>query len=58
VRAAGQGTTLTQRSLEASAVDLATAMTQLIEAQRSFQLASKAIETQDQLLGIANGIKR
>ena len=33
-------------------------MTDMIDAQRSFELASKAIQFQDQLLEIANGIKR
>jgi flagellar basal-body rod protein FlgG len=44
--------------LEHSNVDEATAMTDMIEAQRAFQLAGKAITTQDQILEIANGIKR
>jgi flagellar basal-body rod protein FlgG len=37
---------------------MADAMTTMIEAQRGFQLASKAIQTQDQILEIANGVKR
>lgn len=47
-----------QGALESSTVDIATAMTSMMEAQRGFQLASKAIETQDRLMEIANGVKR
>jgi flagellar basal-body rod protein FlgG len=57
-RAAGRGTTLTQGSLEMSNVGIADAMTEMMDAQRSFELASKAISMQDQILGIANGVKR
>jgi flagellar basal-body rod protein FlgG len=49
---------LEQGALEASNVDIADAMADMIEAQRSFELASRAIRTQDQLLEIANGVKR
>jgi flagellar basal-body rod protein FlgG len=58
VRAADTGTMLQQGTLEASDVDAGTAMTDMIEAQRAFQMASKAIQTQDQILEIANGVKR
>lgn len=58
IRAAAKSTTLTQGTLEASNVDQAQAMTDMIEAQRAFQLASKAINTQDQILEIANQVKR
>ena len=51
-------TRLAQGSLEASNVDLSEAMTSMIEAQRGFELASKAIEVQDQMLQIANQVKR
>jgi flagellar basal-body rod protein FlgG len=44
--------------LEQSNVDLATALTEMMEAQRAFQLASRALHTQDQMLEIANGIRR
>jgi flagellar basal-body rod protein FlgG len=47
-----------QGVLEQSNVDLATALTEMMDAQRSFQLASRALHTQDQLLEIANGIRR
>jgi flagellar basal-body rod protein FlgG len=58
IRAADKATTLQQSVLEASDVDAGTAMTDMIEAQRAFQMASKAIQTQDQILEIANGVKR
>ena len=48
---------LTQGSLEASNVDVADTMTEMMDAQRSFQLASKAVQMQDQLLQIANQVK-
>jgi flagellar basal-body rod protein FlgG len=47
-----------QGALEASNVDVADAMADMIEAQRSFELASRAIRMHDQLLEIANGVKR
>jgi flagellar basal-body rod protein FlgG len=55
---AATGTTVVQGSLEGSATDTATAMTDMIEAQRSFELASRAITMQDQMLEIANGVKK
>ena len=51
------GGRLTQGSLEASNVDVADTMTEMMDAQRSFQLASKAVQMQDQLLQIANSVK-
>lgn len=56
--AAPRATTVAQGALEASNVDMAEAMVSMIEAQRSFELASKAINTADQMMEIANGIKR
>jgi flagellar basal-body rod protein FlgG len=56
--AANSGTTLQQDNLEGSNVDMATAMTDLIDAQRGYEMASKAINTQDQLYQIANQVKR
>ena len=47
-----------QGALEASNVDLADAMVDMMDAQRSFQLASKAIQMQDQMMEIANGVKK
>jgi flagellar basal-body rod protein FlgG len=49
---------LQQNALEGSNVDVGTAMVDMIDAQRSFQLASQALKMQDQLLDIANGLKR
>ena len=56
--AAPRTTRLAQGSLEASNVDLSDAMTSMMEAQRGYELASKAIEVQDQMLQIANQVKR
>jgi flagellar basal-body rod protein FlgG len=50
--------TLRQGMLEGSNVDVGDAMVDMIDAQRSFQLASKAIQMQDQMLEIANQVKR
>jgi flagellar basal-body rod protein FlgG len=57
-RAAGPDTTLAQGVLEASNVDLGDAMVDLMAAQRSFQMASQAVKTQDQMMSIANGLKQ
>jgi flagellar basal-body rod protein FlgG len=48
---------LTPGALEASNVDVADAMTAMMDAQRTFQLTSRAIQMQDQMLQIANGVK-
>jgi flagellar basal-body rod protein FlgG len=53
-----RGATLKQASLESSNVDVATAMTDLMDAQRNFDMASRVIRMQDQLMEIANGIRR
>jgi len=53
-----RGATLQQGALERSNVDMGDAMVDLLEAQRAYSLASEAIQTQDQLLEIANGVKR
>jgi flagellar basal-body rod protein FlgG len=50
--------TLQQGALERSNVDMADAMTSLVEAQRAYSMTSKALQTQDQLMEIANGVKR
>ncbi len=55
---APQASTLEAGALEASNVEMSDAMVELIDAQRSYQLASKAIETADQMMGIANQVKR
>jgi flagellar basal-body rod protein FlgG len=52
------GSSLQQGALEGSNVDAAQDMTEMISAQRSYQMASQAIQYQDQMLQIANGIKR
>lgn len=57
-RAAGNGTTLMQGATEMSGVQLSDAMTDMIQAQRAFQLASRAITTQDKVAEIAVGVKR
>jgi flagellar basal-body rod protein FlgG len=51
------GATLAQGTLEASNVDTGDAMTTMIDAQRGYQLASRAIQMQDQMLQIANQVK-
>ena len=56
--AAPRATKLTQGALEASNVDMASAMVAMIESQRAFELVSKAIHTADQMWEIANGVKR
>jgi flagellar basal-body rod protein FlgG len=56
--AAPRATVLESGALEASNVDMATAMVSMIESQRAFELASKAIHTADQMWEIANGVKR
>jgi flagellar basal-body rod protein FlgG len=56
--AAGANTTIEQGALEASNVDVADSFSDMIEAQRAFELGSRAIRMQDQLLEIANGVKR
>lgn len=55
---AARGTTVAQGSLEASNVDMGDAMVDMMDAQRSFEMASKAITYQDQMAEIANGLKR
>jgi flagellar basal-body rod protein FlgG len=47
-----------QGMLESSNVDVAGAMTDLIDTQRTFQLTSRVITMQDQLMQIANDIRR
>jgi flagellar basal-body rod protein FlgG len=50
--------TLVQGALESSNVDMADAMVDMMDAQRSYSMASKAIHMQDQMMEIANGIKQ
>lgn len=51
---AGDGGTIHQSALEASNVNTATEMVQLVNTQRSYQLESSAIQTEDQMMSIAN----
>jgi flagellar basal-body rod protein FlgG len=50
--------TLQQGMLEGSNVNLADAMVDMMDAQRSYSMASKAIHMQDQMMEIANGVKQ
>jgi flagellar basal-body rod protein FlgG len=52
------GSSIRQGFLEGSNVDLGDAMTNIIDAQRSYQLDSRVIQTQDQLMQIANEIRQ
>jgi flagellar basal-body rod protein FlgG len=52
------GSSLQQGALEGSNVDIAQDMSAMITAQRSYELASKAVQYQDQMLQIANQIKQ
>lgn len=56
--AAPAGTRLVQGSLESSNVDMADATVAMMDAQRGFELASRAIQMQDEVLAVANGVKR
>jgi flagellar basal-body rod protein FlgG len=49
--------TLTQGTVESSNVDLADSMVDMMDSQRSYQMASKAIQMQDKMAEIANGLK-
>ncbi|MBD7909824.1 MULTISPECIES: flagellar hook-basal body complex protein [Clostridium] len=51
-------TDVRQGMLEASNVDLTTEMTDLIVAQRAFQLSSKGVTTADQMLEMINNMRR
>jgi flagellar basal-body rod protein FlgG len=50
--------TLVQGVLETSNVDLADAMVDMMDSQRSYQMASKAIQMQDKMMEIANQLKQ
>jgi len=47
-----------QGMLEGSNVDLSEEMTRIIRTQRTFQLASRALSTADQMEGIANNLRK
>ena len=51
------GATLQQNALERSNVDMGRAMSQMMTAERSYQMSSNAVQYQDQMLQIANQIK-
>ena len=55
---AAAGTTFAGGYLEGSNVELADAMVDMMDAQRSYSMASKAIHMQDQMMEIANGVKQ
>jgi flagellar basal-body rod protein FlgG len=55
---AASGATLRQGALEASNVDIAAEMGKMVDAQRSYQMDSRAIQMQDQMMQIANQIKK
>ncbi|MEA2421716.1 MAG: flagellar basal-body rod protein FlgG [Thermoleophilaceae bacterium] len=50
--------TVEQGMIESSNVNLADAMVDMMDAQRSYAMASKAIHMQDQMMEIANGVKQ
>ena len=56
--AAVNTTTLSQGALEASNTNMAQSMVDMIDAQRTYQLTSKAIQTADQMMQVANEVKR
>ena len=55
---AGTRSILRKGFLEASNVQIVEEMVKLITAQRAYELNSKAIQTSDEMLGMANGLKR
>ena len=52
------GTTVQQGEIEGSNVDMADEMVDMMDAQRNYTLASRAVQMQDQMLEVANGIKK
>ncbi|HTZ86076.1 MAG TPA: flagellar hook-basal body protein [Solirubrobacteraceae bacterium] len=56
-RAVGAATTVRQGALETSNVDVAHEMVQMIDTQRSYQLQSSAIQTENQMSSIANELR-
>jgi flagellar basal-body rod protein FlgG len=56
--AAPRSTSLSQGALEGSNVDMADEMVELVDAQRSYELASKAITTADEMAQIANQVRK
>jgi flagellar basal-body rod protein FlgG len=54
----GDKSTLLQTFLESSNVKVVEEMVKLIVAQRAYEVNSKAIQTSDDMLGMANNLKR
>jgi flagellar basal-body rod protein FlgG len=54
----GEPSIIRQGYLEASNVQVVEEMVKLITAQRAYELNSKAITTADEMLGLANNLKR
>lgn len=52
------GSQIEQGYLESSNVDLGTTMVALIDAQRSYEMDSRAIQNQDQMMQVANNIRQ
>ena len=55
---AATGTTVQQGALEGSNVDIAQTMANMVNTQRTYQMSEQAIQYQDQMLQIANEIKK
>ena len=53
-----KGSALKQGALEGSNVDVNDVMSEMINAERTYQMTEQAVHYQDQMLQIANGIKR
>jgi flagellar basal-body rod protein FlgG len=53
-----KGSTLQQGALEGSNVDVNAVMSEMINAERTYQMAGQAVQYQDQMLQIADGIKK
>ena len=51
------GSSIQQRALETSDVDLGETMVSMIQAERAYDLSSRALKMQDDLRGIANDIR-
>ncbi len=51
------GSAIHQGALEGSNVDVSTEMVQMVSAQRNYQLESSAIQTENQMLSIANQLR-
>jgi flagellar basal-body rod protein FlgG len=52
------GSTIVQGALESSNVDVNAEMSEMINAERTYQMSGQAVQYQDQMLQIANGIKK